>query len=135
VSRGNGSKVAVIAVEPTSFGGRWTDLGEQDDIHSPSIKFRRVEAVQLGEGAIRLTHRFLKRYTDRRVPMNQDELKGKADQVKGRVKQGVGDLTDNERLHDEGVADEAGGDVQEGFGRARRKVGETIEDIGEDIKR
>jgi uncharacterized protein YjbJ (UPF0337 family) len=67
--------------------------------------------------------------------MNQDELKGKADQLKGRVKQGVGDLTDNERLHDEGVADEAGGDVQEGLGRARRKVGETIEDIGEDIKR
>lgn len=67
--------------------------------------------------------------------MNQDELKGKADQLKGKIKQGVGDATDNERLHDEGVADEASGDVQEGFGRARRKVGEAIEDIGEDIKR
>ena len=41
--------------------------------------------------------------------MNRDELEGKAEQVKGKVKQGVGDLTDNERLHDEGVADEAGG--------------------------
>lgn len=67
--------------------------------------------------------------------MNQDELKGKADQLKGKVKQGVGDLTDNERLHDEGVADEAGGEVKEGFGRARRKVGEAIEDVGEDIKK
>jgi uncharacterized protein YjbJ (UPF0337 family) len=67
--------------------------------------------------------------------MNRDELEGKGEQVKGKIKQGVGDLTDNERLHDEGVADEAAGDVREGVGRARRKVGETIEDIGEDIKR
>jgi uncharacterized protein YjbJ (UPF0337 family) len=67
--------------------------------------------------------------------MNRDELEGKAEQVKGKVKQGVGDLTDNERLHDEGVADEAGGDVQEGYGKARRKVGEAIEDLGENIKR
>ena len=67
--------------------------------------------------------------------MNKDELDGKVDQVKGRIKQGVGDITDNERLHDEGVADEASGEVQEGFGRGRRKVGEAIEDIGENLKR
>jgi uncharacterized protein YjbJ (UPF0337 family) len=67
--------------------------------------------------------------------MNRDELEGKGEQLKGKVKQGLGDLTDNERLHDEGVADEAAGDVQEGFGRARRKVGEAIEDIGDKIKR
>ena len=67
--------------------------------------------------------------------MNRDELDGKVDKVKGRVKQATGDLTDNDRLKDEGVADEAGGEVQEGFGRARRKVGEAIEDIGDDIKR
>ena len=67
--------------------------------------------------------------------MNRDELNGRADKLKGKVKQAAGDLTDNERLHDEGVADEAAGDVQEGFGRARRKVGEAIEDVGEDLKR
>ncbi len=66
---------------------------------------------------------------------NQDELDGKAEQVKGKMKQAWGDLTDNERIHDEGVADEASGEVQEGFGRARRKVGEAIEDIGENLKR
>lgn len=67
--------------------------------------------------------------------MNKDELDGKLDQVKGKVKQGTGDLTGNERLHDEGVADEASGDVQEGFGRGRRKVGEAIEDLGDKLKR
>lgn len=67
--------------------------------------------------------------------MNKDELDGKVDQVKGKVKQGVGDVTGNERLHDEGVVDEASGDVQEGFGRGRRKVGEAIEDVGDRVKK
>jgi len=67
--------------------------------------------------------------------MNRDELEGKKEQFKGKVKQATGDLTDNDRLHDEGVADEAAGDVQEGFGRGRRKAGEAIEEIGKTIKR
>lgn len=67
--------------------------------------------------------------------MNQDELNGKGDQLKGKLKQAAGDLTDNDRLHDEGVADEASGDLQEGFGRGRRKVGEVIEDLGNKLKR
>ena len=66
---------------------------------------------------------------------NRDELEGQKDQVKGRVKQAWGDLTGDEQLREEGITDEAAGDVQEGFGRARRKVGEAIEDIGEDLKR
>jgi uncharacterized protein YjbJ (UPF0337 family) len=67
--------------------------------------------------------------------MNQDELKGKADQVKGKVKQAVGDLTDDPELHGEGRADEAAGKVQQGIGTARRKVGEAIEDVGKTLKR
>jgi uncharacterized protein YjbJ (UPF0337 family) len=67
--------------------------------------------------------------------MNRDEIDGKADQLKGKIKQAAGDLTDDAELHDEGVADEAAGNVQEGFGRGRRKVGDAIEDIGEKIKR
>jgi uncharacterized protein YjbJ (UPF0337 family) len=66
---------------------------------------------------------------------NRDEIEGTKEQIKGKAKQAWGDLTDNERLHDEGAADEAAGTVQEGFGKARRKVGEAIEDIGEEIKR
>lgn len=67
--------------------------------------------------------------------MNRDELEGKAEQVKGKIKQGVGDLTDNERLHDEGVVDEAAGEAQDTLGRTRRKVGEAVEDLGDKIKR
>jgi uncharacterized protein YjbJ (UPF0337 family) len=67
--------------------------------------------------------------------MNEDELKGKMHQVKGRVKQAAGDLSGDERLREEGVGDEAGGEAREGFGKARRKVGETIEDIGDALKK
>ena len=67
--------------------------------------------------------------------MNKDELKGKAEALKGKVKQAAGDLTDDDQLHDEGVVDEAAGNTRETFGRGRRKVGEAIEDIGEALKK
>lgn len=66
---------------------------------------------------------------------NEDELKGKTDELKGKAKQAWGDLTDDEQLHDEGVKDEAAGDVEQTLGRGRRKVGEAIEDLGKNIKR
>jgi uncharacterized protein YjbJ (UPF0337 family) len=38
-------------------------------------------------------------------------------------------------LHDEGVADEVAGTMQDAVGRVRRKVGEAIEDVGTVMKR
>jgi uncharacterized protein YjbJ (UPF0337 family) len=67
--------------------------------------------------------------------MNRDEVKGRSEAIKGKVKQAAGDLSDDERLRQEGLEDEAAGNTQETFGRARRKVGEAIEDFGEDLKR
>jgi uncharacterized protein YjbJ (UPF0337 family) len=66
---------------------------------------------------------------------NKDEVRGRADRVKGRVKEEAGKLSHDERLRNEGVADQASGDVQEGFGRGRRKVGEAIKDLGRKISR
>ena len=66
--------------------------------------------------------------------MNRDEIDGKVDQVKGKVKQAAGNVTDNQQLHDEGVADEASGNVQEGFGKARRKVGDALHEVAHKIK-
>jgi uncharacterized protein YjbJ (UPF0337 family) len=67
--------------------------------------------------------------------MNRDELDGKAQALKGKIKQAAGDLTDDPNLHDEGVADEAAGDTQEAIGKGRRKVGEFVEDLGKSIKK
>jgi uncharacterized protein YjbJ (UPF0337 family) len=67
--------------------------------------------------------------------MNRDELEGKATALKGQIKQAAGNLTNDPDLHDEGVVDEAAGNTQDALGRARRKVGEAIEDIGNAIKK
>jgi uncharacterized protein YjbJ (UPF0337 family) len=66
--------------------------------------------------------------------MNRDELEGKAEAIKGKVKQGVGRMIDDPQLQDEGSVDEAAGRTQETLGRARRKVGEIIKQVGDAVK-
>jgi uncharacterized protein YjbJ (UPF0337 family) len=46
----------------------------------------------------------------------------KADRAKGRIKEGVGGLTDNKRLKDKGRADSARGTAKKKAGRATDKV-------------
>ena len=65
---------------------------------------------------------------------NRDEMDGKFDQAKGAVKENVGKALNDRDLETEGAADRVGGNVQEGFGTAKRKVGEAVEDIGDAIK-
>ena len=65
---------------------------------------------------------------------NKDEVRGKWEQAKGRAKQAAGDLTNDERLRNEGAGDETVGTIREGVGKGRRKIGEAIEDIGEHLK-
>ena len=66
---------------------------------------------------------------------NNDEFEGKGKQIKGKVKDKVGELTGDPELEREGEAEHAEGDVQESVGKARRKVGEVIEEIGDKISR
>ncbi len=66
---------------------------------------------------------------------NRNEVEGKLDQAKGKIKETVGRAIDDRDLESEGQADNAGGKIEEGFGKARRKVGEAIEDVGDAIKR
>ena len=66
---------------------------------------------------------------------NNDEVKGKLDQAKGAAKETVGRAIDDRELENEGQADRAGGNIREGLGTARRKVGEAVEDIGDAIRK
>lgn len=66
---------------------------------------------------------------------NRDEVEGKWDQAKGKTKETIGRALNDDELEAEGKADNVGGQVKEGFGKARRKVGEAIEDVGDAIKR
>lgn len=67
--------------------------------------------------------------------MNRDELEGKAEALKGKIKQAAGTLTHDADLHDEGVIDEVAGNTRTAVSRTRRKVGEAIERVGNVIKR
>ena len=64
---------------------------------------------------------------------NKDEVQGKADQAKGKIKEVVGDLNNDEQLRDEGTAEKATGQVEEAYGKGRRKVGDAIKDLGKKI--
>lgn len=66
--------------------------------------------------------------------MNRDELDGKKENVKGRIKEAAGTLTGNESLESEGADERAEGEAQEQIGKATRKVGEAIENFGKKIK-
>jgi uncharacterized protein YjbJ (UPF0337 family) len=49
-------------------------------------------------------------------------MSGEADQAKGRVKQAVGDLTDDDDMKREGKVDELAGKVKEGVDKVKDKL-------------
>lgn len=65
---------------------------------------------------------------------NSDEAKGKWEQVKGTVKDKVGEITGNRDLEAEGEVQNAEGETQETWGKLKRGVGETIDAVGDAVK-
>jgi uncharacterized protein YjbJ (UPF0337 family) len=59
----------------------------------------------------------------------KQQAKGKAGSVKGAIKQGVGNLTGNQNLADEGTADRIVGNVKDAAGQVGQAVGQTIHDL------
>ncbi len=51
--------------------------------------------------------------------MNNDTVSGKFDQLKGQVKQGVGEAIGNDRLANEGTADRVKGAAKEAWGNTK----------------
>jgi uncharacterized protein YjbJ (UPF0337 family) len=66
---------------------------------------------------------------------NKDELKGKGKQIKGRIKDKVGEMSGNRNLESEGEAERIEGLAQEGVGRARRKAGELLRSVKSDRRK
>lgn len=58
--------------------------------------------------------------------MNQEHIKGTTEEIKGKVKEGLGNLTGNERLKQEGQVDQIKGQVH--------KVVGDVKDAGRDVK-
>lgn len=70
----------------------------------------------------------------RRAP-NSDEVSGKIDEAAGTVKEHIGRATGNVDLEDEGAGQRIAGNVEAGFGKARRKVSEGLDRLGDKINK
>jgi uncharacterized protein YjbJ (UPF0337 family) len=56
-------------------------------------------------------------------------MSGEFDQAKGRAKQAVGDLTDDDELEREGETDEAAGKVKDAIGKGKERLEEAVDDV------
>jgi uncharacterized protein YjbJ (UPF0337 family) len=102
---------------------------------------RTMDQVLLGDGVVARCVRMLQRpqgdlpFRDRRRSQMSDgtgdKIRGTLEETKGGVKQGVGDLTGDDRMKSEGMLDEAKGKAQNFLGDLKDKV----EDIGDDLER
>ena len=66
--------------------------------------------------------------------MDIDRIKGKADDIAGRVKRQVGEWTGDEEAQAEGAAQQAKGKVQNAWGKAKDAVRDATDDAKDDIR-
>jgi uncharacterized protein YjbJ (UPF0337 family) len=59
--------------------------------------------------------------------MNKDQVTGKVEQAAGRVKQGVGETLGNQKLANQGVADQVKGAARETWGNAKDAAAVTAD--------
>ncbi len=56
-------------------------------------------------------------------------MSGEGDKIKGRVKQAVGDLTNDDEMRNDGKADEAAGEVKDKVDDVKDKVNDTVDKL------
>ena len=59
--------------------------------------------------------------------MNKDQVKGRATEAKGDIKEAAGKMVGNKKLQGEGLVDQAKGKAQAGLGDAKEKVKDAID--------
>jgi uncharacterized protein YjbJ (UPF0337 family) len=57
------------------------------------------------------------------------------DDAKGKAKEAVGDLTDDNQMKNEGKADQAGADIKEFGDKVRDKVHDAVDAVKEKLER
>ncbi|MFY7743132.1 MAG: CsbD family protein [Flavobacterium sp.] len=61
--------------------------------------------------------------------MDKTELKGKWNELKGKLKQQYADLTDDDLLYIEGKEDELYGRIQQKVGKSKEEIKKLIADL------
>lgn len=65
--------------------------------------------------------------------MNEHQVDGRAEQVKGKVKEVTGKIVGNESLQGEGLADQTAGKTEASYGDAKEKVKDGIKHAADKI--
>ncbi|MFH0130373.1 CsbD family protein [Variovorax sp. VaC1] len=58
--------------------------------------------------------------------MNKDQVAGRVEEAKGKLKEVAGKVVGNEKLEGEGLADQAAGKVQKTYGDVKEKAKDAI---------
>ena len=66
---------------------------------------------------------------------NKAEIRGRINKTKGTVKERIGHVVGNRRMENDGAAVRREGGVQETLGKARRKVGDAVKDLGNIVRK
>jgi uncharacterized protein YjbJ (UPF0337 family) len=66
---------------------------------------------------------------------NKDEIRGKLDEAAGTVKEETGRATGDINLQNEGADQRFGGKVEAGVGKAKRKISEGLDELGDKVNR
>jgi uncharacterized protein YjbJ (UPF0337 family) len=61
--------------------------------------------------------------------MNKDQVNGRAETIKGDVKEAAGKIVGNERLTTEGQADQVAGKTQSTVGDVKNNVGNAVKNV------
>ncbi len=65
--------------------------------------------------------------------MEKEQITGKADELKGKLKQGIGKATNNPSLQGEGVVDETKGKVKRAYGDVKNAIKHADKKTGSDV--
>lgn len=61
--------------------------------------------------------------------MNETTIKGGWNELKGKIKQAYGDLTDDDLTHEEGKEDEMWGKIQQKTGKTKDEINKAVADL------
>lgn len=61
--------------------------------------------------------------------MNKDQIKGRVEEAKGKVKESTGHAIGNPNLENRGTAEKIAGKVQKGLGDAKERIEDEVEDL------
>jgi len=66
---------------------------------------------------------------------NDNEIRGKINEAAGSVKENIGRASGDINLENEGADQRFGGKVEGGLGKARRKISEGLDDLGDKLNK